>query len=68
MDRIGSAEIWDGYAKSPDEMMVDLNSVTKEAVEKLAAEFFVRPLTFGLAGPKDSFNSEKLQEFERLLS
>ena len=68
MDRIGSAEVWDGYAKSPDEMMVDLNSVTKEAVEKLAAEFFVRPLTLGLAGPKDSFNSEKLQEFERLLS
>ena len=55
MDRIGSAEVWDGYAKSPDEMMLELKEVTKEAVEQIAREFFVRPLTLGLAGPfKDS--------------
>ena len=52
MDRIGSSEIWDGYAKSPDEMMADLLKVTKDEVELIAREFFVRPLTLGLAGPK----------------
>ena len=52
MDRVGSSEIWDGYAKSPDEMMSDLNLVTKEEVEEIAREFFTRPLTLGLAGPK----------------
>ena len=52
MDRIGSSEIWDGYAKSPDEMMADLLTVTKDQVEEIAREFFVRPLTLGLAGPK----------------
>ncbi len=52
MDRIGSSEIWDGYAKSPDEMMADLLKVTKDEVEEIAREFFVRPLTLGLAGPK----------------
>jgi predicted Zn-dependent peptidase len=52
MDRIGSAEIWDGYAKNSEEMMADLNSVTKTQVEEIAREFFVRPLTLGLAGPK----------------
>ena len=52
MDRIGSSEIWDGYAKSPDEMMSDLNLVTKEQVEEIARQFFTRPLTLGLAGPK----------------
>lgn len=55
MDRIGSAEVWDGYAKSPDEMMLELKEVTKADVEEIAREFFVRPLTLGLAGPfKDS--------------
>ncbi len=52
MDRIGSSEIWDGYAKSPDEMMADLLTVTKDQVEEIAREFFIRPLTLGLAGPK----------------
>ena len=52
MDRIGSSEIWDGYAKSPDEMMSDLNLVTKSQVEEIARQFFTRPLTLGLAGPK----------------
>ena len=54
MDRIGSSEVWDGYAKSPDEMMADLKTVTKEQVEEIAREFFVRPLTLGLAGPNMS--------------
>ena len=62
MDRIGSAEVWDGYAKSPDEMMAELKSVTKEQVEEIAREFFVRPLTLGLAGP--NMNSS---DFEELL-
>jgi predicted Zn-dependent peptidase len=52
MDRIGSAEIWDGYARNSEEMMADLNTVTKTQVEEIAREFFVRPLTLGLAGPK----------------
>ena len=52
MDRIGSSEIWDGYAKSPDEMMADLLTVTKDQVEEIARQFFIRPLTLGLAGPK----------------
>ena len=52
MDRIGSSEIWDGYAKSPDEMMSELNLVTKSQVEEIARQFFTRPLTLGLAGPK----------------
>ena len=52
MDRIGSSEIWDGYAKNSDEMMADLNAVTKQEVEEIAREFFTRPLTLGLAGPK----------------
>ena len=66
MDRIGSSEIWDGYAKSPDEMMADLKSVTKDGVEEIAREFLVRPLTLGLAGPfKDS---EKIAaDFEGIL-
>ena len=51
MDRIGSSEIWDGYARNSDEMMADLKSVTKEGVEEIAREFFTRPLTLGLAGP-----------------
>jgi predicted Zn-dependent peptidase len=63
MDRIGSSEIWDGYAKSPDEMMADLNSVTKAQVEEIAREFFTRPLTLGLAGPKAD-----AAEFERILA
>ena len=56
MDRIGSSEVWDGYAKSPDEMMADLNKVTKSEVEEIAREFFVRPLTLGLAGPAGNPN------------
>ena len=60
MDRIGSSEIWDGYAKSPDEMMADLLTVTKDQVEEIAREFFVRPLTLGLAGPKA--NQSALEE------
>lgn len=51
MERIGSGEIWDGVAKSPDEMMAELKAVTKDDVEEIAREFFVRPLTLGLAGP-----------------
>jgi predicted Zn-dependent peptidase len=51
MDRIGSSEIWDGYARNSDEMMADLKSITKEGVEEIAREFFTRPLTLGLAGP-----------------
>ena len=51
MDRIGSSEIWDGYARNSDEMMADLKTVTKEGVEEIAREFFTRPLTLGLAGP-----------------
>lgn len=60
MDRIGSSEIWDGYAKSPDEMMADLLTVTKDQVEEIAREFFIRPLTLGLAGPKA--NQSALEE------
>jgi predicted Zn-dependent peptidase len=61
MDRVGSSEIWDGYAKSPDEMMSDLNLVTKEEVEEIARQFFTRPLTLGLAGPKaDAAELEEL--------
>jgi predicted Zn-dependent peptidase len=63
MDRIGSSEIWDGYAKNSDEMMSDLNKVSKEQVEEIAREFFVRPLTLGLAGPKADAG-----EFERILA
>ena len=62
MDRVGSSEIWDGYAKSPDEMMAELKSVTKDQVEEIAREFFVRPLTLGLAGP-----TAEAAEFERIL-
>jgi predicted Zn-dependent peptidase len=51
MDRIGSSEIWDGYARNSDEMMSDLKTITKEGVEEIAREFFTRPLTLGLAGP-----------------
>ena len=51
MDRIGSSEIWDGYARNSDEMMADLKTITKEGVEEIAREFFTRPLTLGLAGP-----------------
>lgn len=66
MDRIGSAEVWDGYAKSPDEMMTELKSVTKEQAEEIAREFLVRPLTLGLAGPAS--NAElNVSEFERIL-
>ena len=36
MDRIGSSEVWDGYAKSPEEMMADLSEVTIERVEEIA--------------------------------
>ena len=32
-------------------MMADLKTVTKEGVEEIAREFFIRPLTLGLAGP-----------------
>ena len=61
MDRVGSSEIWDGYAKSPDEMMSDLNLVTKEEVEEIARQFLTRPLTLGLAGPKaDAAELEEL--------
>jgi len=61
MDRVGSSEIWDGYAKSPEEMMSDLNLVTKEEVEEIARQFFTRPLTLGLAGPKaDAAELEEL--------
>ena len=60
MDRIGSSEIWDGYAKNSDEMMADLNAVTKQEVEEIAREFFTRPLTLGLAGPKA--DASKLEE------
>jgi predicted Zn-dependent peptidase len=63
MDRVGSAEIWDGYAKTSDEMMADLKGVTKDQVEEIAREFFVRPLTLGLAGGKID-----IAEFERALS
>jgi len=66
MDRIGSAEVWDGYAKSPDEMMAELKAVTKSEVEEIAREFFVRPLTLGLAGPAGSAGLE-ISEFERIL-
>ena len=38
MDRIGSSEIWDGYARNSDEMMADLKTVTKEGVEEIARE------------------------------
>ncbi|MFM8446581.1 MAG: M16 family metallopeptidase [Candidatus Nanopelagicaceae bacterium] len=65
MDRIGSSEIWDGYAKSPDEMMSDLNLVTKEEVEEIARQFFTRPLTLGLAGPHS--NEADAKRFEELL-
>jgi predicted Zn-dependent peptidase len=65
MDRIGSSEIWDGYAKSPDEMMADLNKVSKEQVEEIAREFFVRPLTLGLAGPASCKADQ--QKFEEAL-
>ena len=66
MDRIGSAEVWDGYAKSPDEMMLELKEVTKADVEEIAREFFVRPLTLGLAGPfKDS--AKIIADFEGIL-
>ena len=69
MDRIGSSEVWDGYAKSPDEMMEDLNKVGKDEVEQIAREFFIRPLTLGLAGPySDSkSDSEIAADFEELL-
>ena len=62
MDRIGSSEIWDGYARNSEEMMTDLNSVTKSQVEEIAREFFVRPLTLGLAGPASNQADEKLFE------
>ena len=65
MDRIGSSEVWDGYAKNPDEMMQELNKVTKDQVEEIAREFFVRPLTLGLAGPYSG--KDIAQEFEELL-
>jgi predicted Zn-dependent peptidase len=65
MDRIGSAEIWDGYARNSEEMMADLNSVTKSQVEEIAREFFVRPLTLGLAGP--SSNQADQNKFEEAL-
>lgn len=66
MDRIGSSEVWDGYAKSPDEMMDELKGVTKEQVEEIAREFLVRPLTLGLAGSfKDS--EAMVAEFEGIL-
>lgn len=64
MDRIGSTEIWDGYAKTPDEMMQELNSVTKAQVDEIAREFFTRPLTLGLAGPVGT----EVGDFERILS
>ena len=38
MDRIGSSELWDGYARNSDEMMADLKTVTKEGVEEIARE------------------------------
>ena len=66
MDRIGSSEVWDGYAKSPDEMMAELHSVTKEQVAEIAREFLLRPLTLGLAGPVASEDLE-ISEFERIL-
>jgi predicted Zn-dependent peptidase len=65
MDRIGSSEIWDGYAKSPDEMISDLNKVSKEQVAEIAREFFVRPLTLGLAGPASCKADQ--QKFEEAL-
>lgn len=65
MDRIGSAEIWDGYARNSEEMMADLNSVTKSQVEEIAREFFVRPLTLGLAGPGS--NQADQNKFEEAL-
>jgi predicted Zn-dependent peptidase len=66
MDRIGSSEVWDGYAKSPDEMMAELKSVSKEEVVEIAREFLVRPLTLGLAGPAANAELE-ISEFERIL-
>ena len=66
MDRIGSAEVWDGYAKNSDEMMAELNSVTKEDVEEIAHEFFVRPLTLGLAGPFKDIDKTRA-DFEGIL-
>ena len=65
MDRIGSSEIWDGYARNSDEMMADLKSVTKEGVEEIAREFFTRPLTLGLAGPVN--NLPTADALERLV-
>ncbi|MFM1758024.1 MAG: hypothetical protein RL193_601 [Actinomycetota bacterium] len=63
MDRIGSSEIWDGYAKNSEEMMADLNAVSKAEVEEIAREFFTRPLTLGLAGPaKNMADASKLEE------
>ena len=41
-------------------MMADLLTVTKDQVEEIAREFFVRPLTLGLAGPKA--NQSALEE------
>ena len=65
MDRIGSSEIWDGYARNSEEMMADLNSVTKADVEEIAREFFIRPLTLGLAGPGS--NQAEKSKFEEAL-
>ena len=63
MDRIGSTEIWDGAAKTTDDLMRELSQVTIAEVNKLAAEFLTKPLTLGLAGPQKS-----TAEFERILS
>ena len=63
MDRIGSTEVWDGAAKTTDDLMAELSKVTIAEVNKLAAEFLVKPLTLGLAGPQKS-----TAEFERILS
>jgi predicted Zn-dependent peptidase len=63
MDRIGSSEIWDGYARNSEEMMSDLKTVTKDQVEEIAREFFTRPLTLGLAGPvKNLVSADSLEE------
>lgn len=63
MDRIGSSEVWDGYAKNSDEMMADLKKITKAQVEEIAREFFTRPLTLGLAGPvKNMAGAAALEE------
>ena len=49
--------------RSTDDLMAELSKVTIAEVNKLAAEFLVKPLTLGLAGPQKS-----TAEFERILS